>query len=81
MTCSRRIERIVIVVLSGSREEFAAVSEALAFVDDAGHSGGAATFEGYEATVRYSNGDRLDLRTQDREELRRFLTYSNDERA
>jgi hypothetical protein len=75
-TLDRRIEQIVLIPLHGRQNEFAAVNDAVAFIekyDEASALNGG--FKKYEVIVRYSNGDKIDASFAGKQETVSFLKY------
>lgn len=69
----RRIKSIVLLPLHGSAHEVKSIAEAVAFIEEYTESKGRLKIHRYEIQVRYSNGDRIEARFQDKETVLRYL--------
>jgi hypothetical protein len=75
-TLDRQIEKVILIPLYGKQNEFAMVSDAIAFVtnyQEVAQQGG--FFRKFELIVQYSNNDKIEASFRDKENAINFLHY------
>lgn len=71
----RMIEKVVIIPLYGRSNEFAAVDDALRFLDQHYLHEGSGDFRKYEVFVCFSNGDRVEGAFKEKTKVKDFLQF------
>jgi len=71
----RMVEKIIVIPLYGSSNEFATIDDALRFLE--GHSvyEGCGDFRKYEVFISFTNGDRVEGSFKDKTKVRNFLQF------
>lgn len=72
---ARTVERVLIAPLYGEEARFGSITEAVAFIDGHSSGRGSGPLRGFDAVVRYSNGDHIDGRFSTPEDALKFLRY------
>jgi len=71
----RVIEKVVLVPLYGTLNEFATIDDAIRFLDQHKISESSGDFRKYEVIIRFSNGDRVEGSFSDKVRVREFLQF------
>jgi hypothetical protein len=71
----RVIEKVVLVPLYGTLNEFATINDAIKFLDQHRISESSVDFRKYEVIIRFSNGDRVEGSFGDKVRVREFLQF------
>ena len=72
---SRYVEKLVVVPLFGTEEMFDSLTDAIEFVSFHRPESGSGVFRGFEISVKYSNGDRMDATFTNLQDAENFLQY------
>lgn len=71
----RMVERVVIIPLYGTSNEFATIDDAIKFLDQHRIDEGCGDFRKYEVLITFSNGDRVEGSFKDKAKVREFLQF------
>jgi len=71
----RVIEKVVLVPLYGTLNEFATIDDAIKFLDQHRISENSGDFRKYEVIIRFSNGDRVEGSFGEKVRVREFLQF------
>lgn len=72
---SRIVEKIIIIPLYGSENEFSSFKQAFSFLDKLDPKTINGEFRKYEIIVKFSNDDKIDAEFSSKESVREFLKY------
>ncbi len=71
----RMIQKVIVIPLYGTSNEFATIDDAMKFLDLYRISEDFGAFRKYEVLVTFSNGDRAEGSFRDKEKVREFLQF------